>query len=448
MANGFKNRLKRLHGARKRAAERSESDQNRVFVADDVDERVDQAAERVAHPLEGVEERWEKLGATAIENDAGRAALLQRNHAQSTQHGRVRLVEAAACTLHPVLDALGVEAPPSPSVQDAVFVDLETTGLGQQDMPFCIGLGLWEQSRFVVRHYVMRREDEERAALRAFLSDISEDAVLISYNGRSFDVPMLLRRLEHHGMDHRLDDVAHLDLLDAARKAWPERDTHKLSSVEADICGLKRHDDVAGARIPQLWRQYLEDGEPGRLMGIFEHNRLDIVSLLALLPELVGALGGSRPPSRTPSSRGEERRKPKRQLAKNHEVSSKADTPLKQSLSRNYKLRSKQRGDEGVERRSATDEQSSRKQRVQLGGSFSRSKLREKMPVGQHLRQLRERAEAAEDRDARAAILHELLALEPRHVWGLRRLAELYRETGRDDLAAVLERRLDEEAPY
>ncbi|MGM0556148.1 MAG: ribonuclease H-like domain-containing protein [Myxococcota bacterium] len=455
MTNGFKNRLKRLHGARKRASERSETDENRIFVADDVDERTNQAAERVANPLEGVEERWEKLGATPISNEFGNAAVIQRNHAQSMQHGQVRLVEAAACSLNSVLAALDVPAPPNPSVQNAVFLDLETTGLRKTDYAFCIGIGLWEQSRFVVRHYVMRRDEEERAALKAFQDDLPNDGLLISYNGRSFDVPMLTRRLEHHNIEHSLDEMAHLDLLDAARKAWPKRDTHKLSAAEADICGLQRHDDVAGARIPQLWKTYLEDGEPGRLFGIFKHNRLDIVSLLALLPELVGALGGSQTPTRqTRSSRSSTRRKsnskkPKQSLKKNHEVSSKNDTPLKQSLSRNYQLRSRAKGEQG---RAARDidgrEKGSEKKRVQLGGSLSRSKLREKMPVGQHIRDLRKRAEKAEDSDERTALLHEILAISPRHVFALRELAATYRAAGKDKLAEVLERRLEDEAPY
>lgn len=452
MGNGFKSRLERLHGARKRASERSTGDQNRVFVADDVDEQTHEAAQRVEDPLAHVDSRWEKLGASTVENQFGEAAVIQRNHAQSTRHGDIRLAEAAASSLDSVLDVLGVSTSVDSSVQNAVFLDLETTGLGETDYPFCIGVGVWEESIFAVRHYIMRRQDEERAALRAFLDDVRQGGLLISYNGRSFDVPMLMRRLDFHGIEHTLGQVAHLDLLDASRKAWPERQTHKLSAVEADICGLERHDDIAGARIPPLWQHYLEDGEPGRLMGVFKHNRLDIVSLLALLPELAGVFGGAKTPTRqTRSTRTSKRRrskKSKKGLKKNHEVAAQNDTPLKQSLSRNYQLRSKANGDQGGAAESRLDDAGEQKRRVQLGGSFSRSQLREKMPVGQHIRDLRKKVEETDDSDERTALLHEILAVEPRHVFALRELAATYRAEGKDRLAEVLERRLEDEAPY
>ena len=432
-----------------------------------MDDRTTAAVERVANPLDGVEQRWSKLGAREIETDEGGVAVLERNHAQSMLHGDVRLVEAAASPMTGLLDELSVSGDGARLPEDAYFVDLETTGLSKADIPFCIGVGTWEGRRFVVRHFVMRREEEERAALQAFLDVLSASPMLVSYNGRSFDVPMLVRRLDHYGVDHALGELPHLDLLDGSRRAWPKRDTHKLSAVERDICGLRRHDDVAGARIPQLWRDYLEDGQPGRLMGIFEHNRLDILSLLALLPALAGEFGAGVSRERSFNAREdtaverESSHQPER-IPKNSERNARGDSPLKQSLSRNYQLRGRRRADD--EQRESRDEARSSgtmregqggsaesdesRDRVRLGGSFSRSDLRKKMPVGQHLRELRSLAET-ESKDAdRLPILLELVAIEPRHPFALRELASLYRSMGKGELAEVFERRLEDTSPY
>ena len=112
-------------------------------------------------------------------------------------------------------------------------------------------------------------------------------AGLISYNGKSFDRPLLDTRCRMHRLAAQWQDREHLDLLHPVRRAfdsqWPDC---RLQSAERRLLGLRRDDDLPGAEAPAAWLDFLRAGDARRLAGVVQHNRQDLLSLAELLPVL------------------------------------------------------------------------------------------------------------------------------------------------------------------
>lgn len=166
-----------------------------------------------------------------------------------------------------------------------VFFDTETTGLsgGAGTRIFLAGLGFFEDDQFVVRQYFLRDYHEEPALLHALAADLSGRAGVVSFNGRSFDWPLLTTRYTFNRSSTPLTGTPHLDLLYPARRLWRARlERCNLGTLETAILGRERHGDVPGALIPGLYFDYLRTGDAAPLAPVIEHNRQDIVSLVTL----------------------------------------------------------------------------------------------------------------------------------------------------------------------
>ena len=167
----------------------------------------------------------------------------------------------------------------------ALVLDTETTGLagGTGTYTFLVGLGGAEGDAYVVRQFFLRTLTEERALLAAVAERLAGRGGLITYNGRSFDWPLLTTRFTLARLHHSLPDLPHWDVLPLARRLWRTRlGNCKLGTLEASLLGQPRDDDTPGWLIPQLYFDYLRDGDARRLRGVFEHNRRDILALAAL----------------------------------------------------------------------------------------------------------------------------------------------------------------------
>ncbi len=165
------------------------------------------------------------------------------------------------------------------------FLDTETTGLqgGSGTYVFLIGIGYVEGGRFVVRQFFLRDLHEEKAMLVALNQLWSRFDTVITFNGRSFDVPLLSTRHIMQRMRSRIPVDRHLDLLWPARRLWSKRlPSSALSAIERDIFGAVRVGDIPGALIPTLYYQYLRHHDARSLTAVFEHNRRDITALAAL----------------------------------------------------------------------------------------------------------------------------------------------------------------------
>jgi hypothetical protein len=191
-------------------------------------------------------------------------------------------------------DAVGTDVP-------LVCLDTETTGLGTAagTVAFLVGLGWWEGDRFVVRQLLLPDHGDEPALLAALGDALPPDAWLVTYNGRSFDWPLLATRFRLHHLPPP-SHAGHLDLLPLARQLWRHRlPDARLASVEHGVAGIRRADDLPGALIPERYFRFLRDGDGSLLGDVVRHNRQDVASLARLLAVLAGTLERSSDGSAT-----------------------------------------------------------------------------------------------------------------------------------------------------
>jgi uncharacterized protein len=164
---------------------------------------------------------------------------------------------------------------------DLVFLDTETTGLagGTGTHVFLVGVGRFAGGAFHVRQFFMRHPGDERSLLSALEADLRHATTLVTYNGRSFDMPLLETRYRMHGRALTPPEQ-HVDLLSAARAIWKHRLPNcALGTIERMVLGVSRELDAPGWMIPQLYFSYLRSRRIELLEPVFEHNRTDIVSL-------------------------------------------------------------------------------------------------------------------------------------------------------------------------
>ncbi len=172
-----------------------------------------------------------------------------------------------------------------------VALDIETMGLFSRPI-ILFGAAFARGERIVLRQYLARGIEEEAAAIEEFCSSV-EGCPLISYNGRSFDVPYISQRISYYGLGRSLQNV-HVDLLPLARRAFGHKlPDARLATVERHIFGLERKDDVPGALVPEFYEEYLQTKNPGPLIPIIEHNRNDLYTLARLYSRLCEGYDGS-----------------------------------------------------------------------------------------------------------------------------------------------------------
>lgn len=167
-----------------------------------------------------------------------------------------------------------------------LFLDTETTGLshGAGTVAFLVGVGEIEDGELIVRQYLMRDYDEEPFVLRRVQQDLSACQALVTFNGRSFDMPLLQTRFVMQRMPFDSDRIPHADLLHTARRVWKLRLKRcNLGTLEELIFHEPREDDLPGAEVPQRYFDYLKQHDFALLEDILKHNAQDIASLARLL---------------------------------------------------------------------------------------------------------------------------------------------------------------------
>ena len=180
----------------------------------------------------------------------------------------------------------------SSSSEDLLFIDTETTGLsgGAGTLAFMVGIGYFSKKMFHVQQLLIRDYYEEPALL-AYLQQLlqeREGGVLVSFNGKSYDLPLLKTRFTLNRLSFPWSEGLHFDLLHAARRLWKHRlESCSLNNLERQILGSNRSDDLEGFLIPELFFQYLAAGEGRILLPIFKHNLLDLLGMAALTLKMV-----------------------------------------------------------------------------------------------------------------------------------------------------------------
>lgn len=174
-----------------------------------------------------------------------------------------------------------------------VCLDTETTGLstGAGTLAFLVGLGWWTDGRFRQVQYLLPDEADEPALLDAIGRQIPAGAWLVTYNGRSFDWPLLVARYRQGGR-RAPAHTGHLDLLPVVRRLFRHRmENARLKTVETTLLGIHRHEDVEGWEIPGRYLGFLRGGPAAPLVQIVEHNDEDVRSLARVLALLDGSYG-------------------------------------------------------------------------------------------------------------------------------------------------------------
>ena len=239
------------------------------------------------------------------ENSLGRFLSQEHLYANGRMHGNVPIQWLQGLGADWLESISGGEVTATDPKRWA-FLDTETTGLagGTGTCAFLVGVGAIEDDGFRVRLFFMRDYDEEPAMLRALAKRLGNYDVLISYNGKSFDVPLLETRYRLKRQRNPLDGMGHVDLLHAARRVWRERMPNcRLGTLESEILGVERQGDVPGSLIPQRYFDFLRSGRGTPLKPVFHHNVLDIVSLACLGSVLMPVYAA---PEKAPLRHGED----------------------------------------------------------------------------------------------------------------------------------------------
>jgi hypothetical protein len=226
----------------------------------------------------------EWLQGDEIENEHGRHFETERLWERHRRHGSMSIGDFAdlpADLLQPISNGEIEHAPP----QKWAFLDTETTGLagGAGTYAFLIGVGRITSEGFRVRQFFMREFGEEASLLHALSEHLKQFDVLITYNGKTYDQPLLETRYRMQRSQPPFGRLAHLDLLFGARRLWKLRfESCRLVELENQILGVEREGDLPGELIPYVYFEYLRTREAFKLLPIFHHNAIDILTLACL----------------------------------------------------------------------------------------------------------------------------------------------------------------------
>ena len=186
------------------------------------------------------------------------------------------------------------------NVKNAVFLDLETTGLSAAngDMAFVVGMARIVGDQFIVQQVIAHHRREERALLLATHEVLSRAGSLVTFNGASFDLKFLRERFVAQRLSLDCLQLPHVDVLKAARRVFGRtRGSLRLPNVESICLGYQRHGDIPGSEAPGRFARTAETGDPTPILPIIEHNRLDLISLLPILGVLAGHVEAPAPQS-------------------------------------------------------------------------------------------------------------------------------------------------------
>jgi uncharacterized protein YprB with RNaseH-like and TPR domain len=258
---------------------------------------------RAAAPLD-LDYAADALGGRRVSTRFGECLVIDRRYESDRWHGGIQIGD---CTLEDVeaLRLLDPTLPAGTELERTIFIDLETTGLsgGAGTLAFLVGCGYFDLGAFQVRQFLLTSHAGERALLAAVADFFDSADTIVTYNGKTFDVPVMETRWMFHRMEMPLDGVPHFDMLHPARRLWKNRPKGerlrspyggrdedagcRLSTLERTLFDVQRVGDVPGFEIPGRFFTFVRSGNPNPLEPILEHNRIDLVSLAAVTARAV-----------------------------------------------------------------------------------------------------------------------------------------------------------------
>ena len=190
----------------------------------------------------------------------------------------VELAAAGAVVVRPDdVDVVGLGAP-----EEVAFLDIETAGLCGAPLFLAGVLGV-EDGRFVMRQFLARDYAEERRVIGALSERLERCPAVVTFNGKSFDVPFVLDRAAANRVAFR-GPRYHLDVLHCSRRRWGDRLPNcQLQTLEYYLAGRRRAGDIPGALIPEAYHEFVRTGDARRMKTIVHHNALDLVTMVELV---------------------------------------------------------------------------------------------------------------------------------------------------------------------
>jgi uncharacterized protein YprB with RNaseH-like and TPR domain len=233
------------------------------------------------------------LGGDWCEHDGVSCLVVERRYTPDTPYGGERVGTIAARLRESAGEApLGMGG--APARPPFAFFDLETTGLsgGAGTCAFLVGCGAFDgDGGFLTRQFVLLRHADERPLLQMVGAELDAAGALVTFNGKSFDAPLIETRYLYHRLEWRLGDLPHLDVLHPARRFWSDGGASQtpcsLQALEHVVLGARRTRDVPGSEIPARYFEFIRTGDARPLRAVLEHNRLDLLSLGGLTARLL-----------------------------------------------------------------------------------------------------------------------------------------------------------------
>jgi uncharacterized protein len=226
----------------------------------------------------------ELLSGELVTTPLGRHFETEKLWENHRRHGSVYISDLAELP-EDLLDPLSDGAIARSHPTKWAFLDTETTGLagGTGTYAFLIGVGSIDAAGFRLRQFFMRDYGEEASLLHRLAEHLAQFDVLVTYNGKSYDQPLLETRFRMARARHPFDRMQHLDLLFGARRLWKLRlESCRLVELENRILGVERQGDLPGEMIPYVYFDFLRSQKAFQVVPIFHHNALDILSLACL----------------------------------------------------------------------------------------------------------------------------------------------------------------------
>ena len=238
-------------------------------------------------------------GASFVETPIGQALAVDRVIEADAWHGQMQVEQAQ---VHAADVALLLASPLSSApLGQTVFLDLETTGLsgGAGTVAFLVGCGWFEQGAFRTRQFLLPGFGGERAMLAAVAALLEDCGAIVTYNGKTFDLPVMETRWLFQRLTPPFDELPHFDLLHMARRLWARREDGaaslesagcRLVSLEHTLLGVARVGDVPGWEIPSRYFDFIRHGNASVLTPVLYHNQIDLLSLGCLAARAVRLL--------------------------------------------------------------------------------------------------------------------------------------------------------------
>ena len=232
---------------------------------------------------------------SAVRTDTGVEEFLpggewRGEHGTVYVHERLRSAIERPCSHwgrlgEPPVGEIELNALAAAGLHRALFLDLETGGLAASPV-FLAGTMHWNGTDFVVRQYFARHYGEEASLLEGVATLAKEFEFLITFNGKSYDVPFLMNRAIVHGVRITLPP-GHIDVLHPSRRRWKgEFLDCRLQTLERFVCRRRRSGDVPSDEVPALYHDFVRRGNPYRLIPVFHQNMLDVITMAEILRAL------------------------------------------------------------------------------------------------------------------------------------------------------------------